>query len=72
MAFGIRAHQIMSRHIVTVDEGATVAEASKLMLERRVSCLPVTGSQGGPIGLVTWRDLLLWSMTELQMHAKAA
>lgn len=67
-----KAHQIMSRSLVSVDQEATIVQAGKLMLERKVSCLPVIGSHEGPIGLVTWRDLLLWSLTELHMHSEAA
>ena len=35
------AHEIMSRHVITVDAEASVSEAIKTMLSHRVSVLPV-------------------------------
>lgn len=53
-----RAHQVMTRKLVTVRESTTIADAANLMLERRVSCLPVVRSESVLIGIVTSRDLL--------------
>lgn len=51
-------HQLMSREPVTVAPDTTVTYAGNLMLEQRVSCLPVVGDKGYPVGIVSWRDLL--------------
>ena len=51
-------HQLMSREPVTVTPDTTVAYTGNLMLEQRVSCLPVVNDKGYPIGIVSWRDLL--------------
>jgi acetoin utilization protein AcuB len=52
-----RAHQIMTRDPVTASPGMEVGAAARLMLDRRVSCLPVV--EGGRcLGIVTVRDLL--------------
>ncbi len=67
-----KAHQVMSRHVVSVDDEASIIEAGKVMLDENISCLPIIGSHGGPIGLITWRDLLLWSLTELQLTGGSA
>lgn len=53
-----RAHQIMSRHPVTIGPGSTVQEAARLMIKRGVSCLPVLTSDGMLLGVITWKDLL--------------
>jgi len=53
-----RAHQIMSRTLVTVATDQTVESAARLLLEHRVSCLPVVTSKGQLEGILTWRDLL--------------
>lgn len=53
-----RAHQVMSRKLVTVREQTPVAEAAQLMLDRRVSCLPVVRSESVLVGIVTSRDVL--------------
>ncbi|WP_432798190.1 CBS domain-containing protein [Poriferisphaera sp. WC338] len=51
-------HQIMSRNLTTIPAAAAVKHAAKIMLSKRVSCLPVTDENGHVIGLVTHRDLL--------------
>ncbi|MDH5254416.1 MAG: CBS domain-containing protein [Gammaproteobacteria bacterium] len=53
-----RVHQIMTRKLVVVDPEAPVEEAARLMLDRRVSCLPVVNDEGRLLGIVTWRDQL--------------
>lgn len=53
-----RVHQIMSRHLVTVGPATRLNEAIDLMLANSVSCLPVVDDHGGPLGIVTWRDIL--------------
>ncbi|MFQ2094473.1 CBS domain-containing protein [Aeromonas taiwanensis] len=52
-----RAHQIMSRHPITVSPNCTLKEASAIMLERHISCLPVL-ENGALVGIVSWKDLL--------------
>jgi acetoin utilization protein AcuB len=53
-----RVHQIMSRQLVTLPPEATVAEAVKVFLEHRVSCIPVVGPGFKAVGIVSWRDIL--------------
>jgi len=53
-----RVHQIMTRKLVTLTSETSVEEAAKVMLEHRVSCLPVVTEDGYPLGIVTWRDML--------------
>ncbi len=52
------AGQIMTPRPVTVAPGATIAEAAQLMLEHRISGLPVTDSKGALMGMITEGDLL--------------
>lgn len=53
-----RAHQIMSRRLVTASPGESVSSACEKFLTERVSCLPVVDDAGEPLGIVTWRDML--------------
>lgn len=53
-----RAHQIMHRDLVTVQEYVSLMEAADLLLSRRVTCLPVVDAKSNLRGIVTWRDLL--------------
>jgi acetoin utilization protein AcuB len=53
-----RIHQIMTRSLITVTSGASIEMAAELMMEARVSCLPVVTNSGTIEGIVSWRDLL--------------
>ncbi len=52
------AADVMTRSVVTVGPEEQLADAIRLMLEHRVSDLPVIGNDGRLIGLLTERDLL--------------
>lgn len=54
----MRADEVMTAQVVTVAPDAPVAEAVKLMLDRRVSGLPVVDPTGRLIGVITEGDLL--------------
>ena len=51
-----RAHQIMSRHPITIAPQLTVRDGVKMMLEKNVSCLPVL-ENGTLCGMVSLSDL---------------
>ena len=53
-----RAHQIMSRKPITARPDTLLPDAVKMILEHRISCLPVTDDQMHPLGIVSWRDVL--------------
>ncbi len=53
-----RAHQVMSRNLVTVPLGTTTNVAAKTILENNISCLPVTAADKQVVGILTWKDLL--------------
>jgi len=54
----MRAEDIMTRQVVTISPETTVEAAARLMLERRISGLPVVDKSGALVGLVTEGDLL--------------
>jgi acetoin utilization protein AcuB len=54
-----RVHQIMTRKPVTLPPEATVGDAVKVFLEHRISCIPIVDAAFKPIGIVSWRDLLM-------------
>lgn len=53
-----RVHQIMTRSLVVVAAETPVQDAARLMLDKRVSCLPVVTDDDRLLGIVTWRDQL--------------
>ncbi|MFB2863859.1 CBS domain-containing protein [Aeromonas sp. MdU4] len=52
-----RAHQIMSRQLITIAPTLSVRAGVKLMLENNVSCLPVL-ENGALVGIISWKDFL--------------
>lgn len=53
-----RAHQIMTRNLVTLFDSDNVKDAVRLFNLHRVSCLPVVDNTHKPVGIVSWRDIL--------------
>lgn len=60
-----RAHQVMGRAIVTASPEMPAGDAALLMLQSKVSCLPVVDTHGVCIGIVTRTDLLRWALGRL-------
>ena len=54
----VHAHQVMTRHPITVAPWTDVLSAAEIMVERRISCLPVVDEAEKLVGVVTWKDLL--------------
>jgi CBS domain-containing protein len=54
----MRAHQIMTRSVVTVAPDATILEAAKTMLQHHVSGLPVVDAAGKLVGIVSEGDFI--------------
>jgi acetoin utilization protein AcuB len=65
-------YSIATYDLVTVDLDATVSEATALMLEHGISCLPVRGREGNIVGVVTKTDLLQASLSCLVRLRPAA
>src|SRR5215469_8381995 len=54
----MRAHQIMTRDVLTVRPDTTIEEAAKLMLRNHISGLPVTNAYGELVGVASESDFL--------------
>lgn len=66
----MRADEVMTRNPTTIAPEASVAEAVRLMLEARVSGLPVVDAAGRLVGVITEGDLL--ARAELGTEKKRA
>jgi acetoin utilization protein AcuB len=53
-----RAYQIMTRKPITLHPEAPIADAVRLFITHRVSCIPVVDKEFRPVGIVSWRDIL--------------
>ncbi len=54
----MKAHQIMSRDVVTVTPAMPVRDIAALMTEKRISGVPVVSADGTVVGIVSESDLL--------------
>lgn len=54
----MKARDIMSSRVVSVAPDATVLEATRLMLQHRISGLPVIDKSGALVGIITEGDFL--------------
>lgn len=57
-ATAITAEQLMSSPAVTINPGASVVDAARLMQDRQVKQLPVVGAGGQLIGIISRSDVL--------------
>lgn len=53
------ARDIMTRDVITVNPSTTVQEIARLLLDRRISGVPVVDDGGELLGIVTESDLVL-------------
>jgi CBS domain-containing protein len=54
----MRAHQIMTRQVVTIAPGAPILDAANSMLRHRISGLPVVDDAGRLVGIVSQGDFI--------------
>ena len=54
----MRAHQIMSRPVITVTPDTTIVEAANTMLQKHISGLPVVDATGKLVGMLSEGDFV--------------
>jgi CBS domain-containing protein len=54
----MKAKDVMTTNVLTVNQDASVLEAVRLMLQRRISGLPVVDASGALVGMVSEGDFL--------------
>jgi CBS domain-containing protein len=54
----MRAHQIMTRPVITVTPETTIVEAANTMLQRHISGLPVVDAAGKLLGIISEGDFI--------------
>lgn len=53
----LRIEKVMTRDPITISEDATIGEAAKAMLEKKISGLPVVDDQNQVAGIITESDI---------------
>ena len=64
----MKAADVMTRRVVTIDVDAPIAQAARLMTEHRISGLPVLDAAGRLAGIVTEGDFLRRTETETEVR----
>ncbi|MEO1279330.1 MAG: CBS domain-containing protein [Planctomycetota bacterium] len=64
-----RAHQIMTRTPQTASPTEKAERAAIIMLNQRVSALPVVEQSGRLIGIVTTRDVMRWLLNRAKIDS---
>ncbi len=64
----MKASDVMSRNVVSIERSAAVSEAIGLMLDKQISGLPVLDEAGKVVGILTEGDLLRRSETGTERH----
>ena len=54
----MRVSDVMTRQVVSIHPDDTILKAARIMLQNRISGLPVVDAQGGLVGMVTEGDFL--------------
>ncbi len=70
VALNKKAHQIMSRTLITVDAKTSIEQAGNLLLKNNISCLPVISSQNDIEGILTWKDILSFYLENKEVLLK--
>lgn len=70
-----KAHQVMSRKLIAVRPNTLLRAAARVMLDYKISCLPVVDKDLRCVGILTIRDVVRWSIARmeggLEMHPEA-
>lgn len=53
-----KAHQIMSRKLVTLGVNAKIFDAVEIFNHYTLSCIPIVDNEYRPVGIISWRDVL--------------
>jgi len=53
-----RAHQIMSRNLITASPSMGIYDAILKFHDHHISCIPIVDENNAPIGIITWRDIV--------------
>jgi CBS domain-containing protein len=66
----IKAKDVMSTKVTTIDEYANVMEVIKLLVEYNVTGLPVVDDAGRLLGMVTEKDILMLLLYDPDVKGK--
>ncbi len=57
-----KAHQVMSRKLIAARPNTLLRAAARVMLDYKISCMPVVDRDLRCVGIITIRDIVRWSI----------
>lgn len=63
----IKVESLMSKNVITVSEESSIYEAIEKMRAHNIRHLPVVDDQGKPVGVISLRDLIDFSVSLLRI-----
>lgn len=57
-----KAHQVMSRQLISARPNTLLRAAARVMLDHKISCMPVVDRELRLVGIITTRDIVRWSI----------
>lgn len=64
-----KAHQVMSRKLISVRPNTLLRSAARVMLDYNISCLPVVDHDRRCVGIVSIRDVVRWAIGRMDVEA---
>ena len=61
-----RAHQIMTREVITLNPTDSVFAAIELFNTYKISCIPIIDKNKHPVGMVSWRDVMKFMQSRVE------
>lgn len=61
-----KAHQIMTREVITLEPHDTIVTAIELFNSNKISCIPIVDDKNRPVGMVSWRDVMQFMQQRVQ------
>jgi len=62
----VKVEHLMSKNVITINEDGSIYEAIDKMRAHNIRHLPVVDNQGRPVGLISLRDLIDFSVSLLR------
>lgn len=61
-----KAHQIMTRKPISLNNSATMKDAIILFNENKISCIPIIDENHHPVGILSWRDIIKYIANKIE------
>jgi acetoin utilization protein AcuB len=65
-----KAHQIMTREVVTLSPQSAIYTAIELFNNNKISCIPIVDNDNHAVGILSWRDIMKFMQTSVDAKRK--